>query len=91
MSIYDYQCSKCDEPVEVVHSVSDCDVQQFCPFHPAEVMTRRAPNSIRFALKGANYAHGWNGPTTREIQRAMESTPEYQSGKIRPKQQKAAW
>ena len=91
MSIYSYACPKCDEPVEVVHSVHDCDTERFCPFHAAEVMTRRAPDLIRFALKGANFSAGWNGPTVREVQRAMEDSPEYKSGKIRPVQHKAAW
>lgn len=84
MATYSYLCPKCDEPLEVWHSIHECDDERFCPFHPAQPITRRAPESIMFVLKGANFANGWNGPTTREIQRATEDSPEFRSGKIEP-------
>lgn len=84
MSLYVYSCPQCDEPVEIWHSILECDEERFCPFHAGQAVTRRIPNSFAFALKGANRADGWNGPTVREIQRKTEDSPEYKSGQLRP-------
>ena len=82
MATYSYSCPSCDEPVEMWHSIHECDVERFCPFHPAQVITRRIPGSVMFVLRGANHSDGWNGPTVVETQRLVESSERFKRGEI---------
>lgn len=64
---YEYECSKCEHRFDVVKSVKDMDVNEFCPECEAPSVRQFVPSKVHFS--GTSVQHAEYNPALGQVVR----------------------